>query len=239
VPWVRFDDQFPIHHKVAGLSDKTYRLHTEAIFWCARNLTDGRISDTKLHQIRATLRNPATHVSVLVSLQLWHPPGEDCPSEKCPATGSDGDWIIHDYWFYQPSKAQVLREREASARRQAQWRAAHSGDRNAVTDTVTNAVTDEARNGVSSPAPARPYIGTGLFQGDPPARAHARPTPNFNGNTNPGDSTAARHPSARTLTDALGAAGLEPAQQPARGETVTNYADQIRRAINNTEGTAT
>jgi hypothetical protein len=227
VPWVRFDDQFPLHRKVAGLSDKTYRLHTEAIFWCARNLTDGHISAAEMHQVRPGIRSPASHVAVLVSRRLWHVAGESCDSEKCPAPlGSDG-WVIHDYWEYQPSKAQVLKERAAAARRQAQWRAAHNAGSNAVTDNVTDAVT----NAVSSPSPARPSSSTGLFQGDPPARARARPTPNSNGNTNPGEGAAARHPSARTLADAQRAAGLDPTQQPARGQTVNDYADVIRRAI--------
>jgi hypothetical protein len=227
VPWVRFDDQYPIHHKVAGLSDKTYRLATEAIFWCARNLTDGHISAQNLHQIRPALRSPANHASVLVSQRLWHPADESCDSEKCPAPVAGDGWVIHDYWWYQPTKAQVVKEREATARRQAKFRAAHNAVSNAVTAPVSNAVTPP----VSNAAPARPYIGTGLNQGDPPARAHARPTPNLNGNINPGDGAAARHPSARTLADAQRSAGLEPGQQPARGQTVNDYADAIRQAI--------
>jgi hypothetical protein len=31
--WVRFDDQFPIHRKMTGLSDAAFRLHVLAIFW--------------------------------------------------------------------------------------------------------------------------------------------------------------------------------------------------------------
>ena len=152
MPWVRFDDQFPLHHKVAGLSDKTYRLASEAIFWCARNLTDGHISAQNLHQIRPALRSPASHASVLVSRHLWHPAGEGCDSEKCPAPLGDDGWVVHDYWEYQPSKAQVMKERAATAKRQAKFREA----RNAV----SNGVTAPDRHGVtppdSNPAPTRP-----------------------------------------------------------------------------------
>ena len=45
---LRFDDQFPIHRKVSGLSDAAFRLHVEAIFWCDRNLTDGFIREPRL-----------------------------------------------------------------------------------------------------------------------------------------------------------------------------------------------
>lgn len=58
MPWVRFDDQFPIHRKVDGLSDAAYRLHTSAIFWCARNLTDGFVSEEDLDGVTARVRTP-------------------------------------------------------------------------------------------------------------------------------------------------------------------------------------
>lgn len=149
MPWVRFDDQFPLHRKVAGLNDKTYRLHSEAIFWCARNLTDGHIPKHDLNQIRPALRSTTTLAAHLVSRGLWHLAGDDCPSDKCPAPAGEDGWVIHDYWDYQPSKAQVIREREANARRQKQWRETH---RNGVTDSVTGSVTDT----VTNTAPSRP-----------------------------------------------------------------------------------
>jgi hypothetical protein len=231
VPWVRFDDQFPIHRKVAGLSDRAFRLHAEAIFWCARNLTDGHIAAAEITLLCPTKRKLSDHIAVLVSRGLWHTADEDCASETCPAPAGGDGWVIHDYWFYQPSKARVLKERAATARRQAQWRAAHNAGSNAVTDAVTNAVTSTVTNA----APARPSSSTGLFQGDPPARARARPTPSTNGQINPGDSPAARHPSATPLADALRAAGLDPTQQPARGTTVSEHAAKIRRAITQQE----
>ena len=48
MPWVRFDDQYPIHRKVAGLSDTAFRLHSAAIFWCVRNGTDGFVPEEDL-----------------------------------------------------------------------------------------------------------------------------------------------------------------------------------------------
>ena len=145
MPWVRFDDQFPIHRKVDGLSDAAYRLHTSAIFWSARNLTDGFVSQEDLGGVTARVRTPARFAAECVKREVWHDARLDCPSEDCPApVDNDQGWVIHDYWHYQPSKEEVLRDREAAARRQKKWREARNGRSNAVT------------NGSSKPSPPRP-----------------------------------------------------------------------------------
>jgi hypothetical protein len=141
MPWVRFDDQFPIHRKVDGLSDAAYRLHTSAIFWCARNLTDGFVSEEDLDGVTARVRTPARFAAECVKRDVWHDARQPCPSEKCPGPVDNDGWIIHDYWDYQPSKAQVTREREANARRQQEWR-----DRNAVNNGSSNGVTPPVDN---------------------------------------------------------------------------------------------
>lgn len=139
MPWVRFDDQYPIHRKVDGLSDAAFRLHTSAIFWSARNLTDGSVTREDLDGVSARVRTPERFAAECTKRGVWHLGDEDCPSEKCPANGqgSSDDWIIHDYWDFQPSKAQVMRDRAAAARRQASWRAAHNGSSNGVTNAVS------------------------------------------------------------------------------------------------------
>ena len=58
MPWVRFDDLFPENRKVRRLPDPAYRLHVEAIFWCARNLTDGFIPADELPDV-SNVRSPA------------------------------------------------------------------------------------------------------------------------------------------------------------------------------------
>jgi hypothetical protein len=117
MPWVRFDDIWPLHRKVSGLSDAGYRLASESIFWCARNLTDGRIVEDDLRSVSAAARN-GNAVTELVRKGIWHDGAtHDCPS--CPRT-EDG-WVIHDYLDYQPSKAKVEAEREAKRKRQGRW----------------------------------------------------------------------------------------------------------------------
>jgi len=146
VPWVRFDDQFTIHRKVDGLSDAAFRLHASAIFWSARNLTDGFVSREDLDGVTARVRTPARFAAECVRRGVWHDAREQCLSEKCPGPVAEDGWIIHDYWEYQPSKAQVMRDRDASAKRQKKWRASHNGSSNAVT------------NGVSASSPTRPPL---------------------------------------------------------------------------------
>jgi hypothetical protein len=95
--WVRFDDQFTIHRKVSSLSDAAYRLHTEAIFWCARNLTDGRIARDELRSVSG-IGKPDGHAAELVRRGLW--------------LETDDGWEVHDYLSYQPSRSKVLHDRE-------------------------------------------------------------------------------------------------------------------------------
>jgi hypothetical protein len=227
VPWVRFDDQFPIHRKVAGLSDRAFRLHSEAIFWCARNLTDGFIAKDELANIAPRIRGKVKLTDEYVEKKLWHHTRDACTSEKCPApqATSRPGWIIHDYWEYQPSSEQVRREREANARRQQQWRDAH---RNGVTDSVTTDVTAGVSNAPSNSAPARTrtYMAgavTDPVRSSPPQRSFS------SGQINPGEGAAARHPSARPLTAALADAGVNG--NPASDEAVNAIVADLRRAI--------
>jgi hypothetical protein len=120
MPWVRFDDQYPIHRKVKPLSDSEMRFHIEAIFWCARNLTDGFVPAEDVSDVSA-VRRPHKVIPCLVARGLLHEAGHVCQSPKCPPSlGGDG-WMIHDYFDYQPSKQKVTTERDAKAQRQARW----------------------------------------------------------------------------------------------------------------------
>jgi len=95
---LKFDDQFPIHRKVSGLTDAAFRLHVEAIFWCARNLTDGFIAQDDLASV-SRYRRPEGYVTELVGRGAWD-------------VVEDG-WQIHDYLSWQDSRDKVLRVREA------------------------------------------------------------------------------------------------------------------------------
>jgi len=155
--WVRFDDQFPIHRKIGGLSDVLYRLHSEAIFWCARNTTDGVIRRSEFSQLGA--RAKLARAAELVQRSLWHEAGRLCPqcadalAKEGTAEPVDG-WVIHGYLNFQPSRAKVAKERDAKAERQAKWLASKKGGRRAG-DVSLDASGDAApRDG--NPAPPRP-----------------------------------------------------------------------------------
>ena len=119
MPWVRFDDQYPIHRKIAKLSDPAFRLHVAAIAWCARNLTDGIVPLDELDDVCAQVRAPERFATELADRKVgvWHPADYDCPSRHCAAPAHDEDgkpvegWVIHDYLEYQPSRSKVLHVR--------------------------------------------------------------------------------------------------------------------------------
>ena len=75
---MRFDDGFPLHQKVEPLSDAAYRLHTTAIFWSSRNLTDGCIPKRDLDfVVPRKLKRPAKFVAELIDRGLWSDEGDE------------------------------------------------------------------------------------------------------------------------------------------------------------------
>lgn len=100
MPWVKLDDGFADNLKVGGLSDRAFRAHVEALCYCARNLTDGLISTPYVKRMRWTRQ-----ATELQSAKLW-----DVDPEG---------YRIHDYLLYNPSRAQVMEDREIARRRSA------------------------------------------------------------------------------------------------------------------------
>jgi hypothetical protein len=138
MPWVRFDDHYPVNRKVDGLSDTAFRLHTSAIFWCARNLTDGAVPEGDLELVTARVRAPLRFATELVSRGLWHEAGYQCDSEDCPPSSVSG-WVIHDYFEYQPTKQKVVADRADNAERQRKYRERQaSQEGNEASNGVTN-----------------------------------------------------------------------------------------------------
>lgn len=176
--WVRYDDRVRDHAKVRGLDDATYRLWREAIEWSSASQTDGVIlrEDLPLTSRRAS---PA-RAAKLVTAKLWHPAGETCGHERCPPSTPDG-WVIHDFWDYNPTAAEVRIEQEKARERQRNWRAKKRGHAasNGVTDAVADPVTDGVTNAVNNgyPAPPRPaptptgWVGPTAPSAGPPPEA--------------------------------------------------------------------
>lgn len=130
MPWVKLDDRFPSHRKIALLSDRAFRLHISAICWCSENLTDGRISDRELTLV-AHIRGLKATAKQLEDAGLWD--------------RTDDGWIVHDFLDYNPSREQVLAERKKNAERQERFRRRKNGKPtpppNGSSNGVSNGVT--------------------------------------------------------------------------------------------------
>jgi general stress protein YciG len=106
--WAKFDDRYPWHRKVRGLSDAAFRMDVSAVCWCAENLTDGVIESEFLTLV-SDVRNPRKVAAELVRAGRWHAEDHDC--ESCPLL-PPGAHVIHDYLDYNPTREKIERDRE-------------------------------------------------------------------------------------------------------------------------------
>jgi hypothetical protein len=134
MPWVKLDDRFPSHRKVALLSDRAFRLHVSALCWCSENLTDGRIADRELPLV-AHVRGIKATAQQLEAAGVWD--------------RADGGWVIHDYLDYNPSREQVLAERKKNAERQERFRQRKNGKPTPPTNGPSNGRSNGRSNGVT------------------------------------------------------------------------------------------
>ena len=123
MPWVKLDDRFPSHRKIALLSDRAFRLHVSAMCWCAENLTDGRISDRELALV-TRVRGVKATAKQLEDAGLWD--------------RTEDGWEIHDYLEYNQSREQVLIERKKNAERQERFRRRKNGKPTPPSDDSSN-----------------------------------------------------------------------------------------------------
>ena len=96
--YIKLHDGFDEHPKVAGLSDKEFRTYIEALCYCARNLTDGRISFAVARKLA-----PPRVFAALVDAGLFE--------------RHDDHFAVHDYLQHQRSAEQVKQLK--AARREA------------------------------------------------------------------------------------------------------------------------
>lgn len=98
VAWVRLDDNFAENIKIARLSNDALAVWVIGLAYCNRGLTDGYIPrQVALGQLRLCPDIAAT-VAELEHVGVWDAEG-------------DG-WRVHDFFDYQPSKAEVLQLRD-------------------------------------------------------------------------------------------------------------------------------
>lgn len=166
--WARFDDMFPWSRKVRRLSDAAFRLHVTGIVGCARDLTDGVVTQDDIDEF-PPMRGLDKRLAELVERGQWHEKGHRCGKCKQPPAGA---WMIHDYLDYNPSKADVEAERAAARERQRRRRLGRAGVSEAPDVTrdsrVTHAgVTRESQTPSlpvpSIPDPTRPDPSVGVL----------------------------------------------------------------------------
>jgi hypothetical protein len=115
MPWFRVDDQYGDHPKIKTIPWK-YRLQAVGLWtlcgnWAARNLTDGFIPDTVIEENHGTQQL----VDYLVNARVR-------PDEPGLWIVADGGYQFHDWHLYQPTRASVEAEREATRKRVTRWR---------------------------------------------------------------------------------------------------------------------
>lgn len=104
--WAKVDDGFIDDLKVGGLSWAARGVWVTGLAWCARKLSDGRISI----KAAALMEFPQELIDELVAAHMWD-------------LAADGNgWVVHNYLNYNPSKAEVVAARESAKQRMGNLR---------------------------------------------------------------------------------------------------------------------
>ena len=87
--WVRIDDEFPDHRKIAGLTNDAFCLHVTAMCWVAKQQIDGKLPSVVLRRLAWRCQDPAMAAAELETAGVW---------DKTPE-----GWEIHDFLTYNPT----------------------------------------------------------------------------------------------------------------------------------------
>jgi hypothetical protein len=109
VPWFRVDDSFYAHPKRMGLPMSAVGLWLVAGCWASQQLTDGYVPKAVLPALGAREKD----ADLLVASKLW--------------VSKDDGWQFHDWSHYQPTRVQVMADREAARQRMEKVRARRRG----------------------------------------------------------------------------------------------------------------
>lgn len=102
--WAKIDDHFATHPKIIAAGGDAAWLHVCALCYCAEHLTDGLVPKALVGRL-SDRKRPHALASRLVEVGMWLDDGEA--------------YRLHDYLDWNPSREQVLREREAAKERRA------------------------------------------------------------------------------------------------------------------------
>ncbi|WP_282792064.1 mucin-2 [Streptomyces sp. CC224B] len=112
--WFKVDDTAHAHPKLLKAGNAALGLWVRAGAYAAQHLTEGLIPG-----VVAQLYGTAPQARKLIASGLWHTSGHDCARCKQPPAG---DYVMHDFLVYNPSRARVEDDRARSAERQKRAR---------------------------------------------------------------------------------------------------------------------
>lgn len=114
MPWFVVDDSAHTHPKIVKAGNAAVGLWMRCGSYAAQHLTDGIVPGAIV-----SMYGTAPQAAKLVKLGLWHPAGHSCL--HCPQPG-DGDYVMHDYHAYNPTRRQVLDRRAKAAEKKRKQR---------------------------------------------------------------------------------------------------------------------
>jgi hypothetical protein len=135
--WVRLDDGFADHPKIAQLDDRAFRIYVWSLCYSARHLTDGFVAHEALIGCPLVTRRYTADIAQarLIGARLW---------------GRRKHGIqIRDYLEFNPSAAKVKEKRAGAAERQQRWR----DNQEKRARRARTGVTEQSRNAHPDPAP--------------------------------------------------------------------------------------
>lgn len=130
--WLKLDDGFASHPRVAALSDAAFRLHVAGMAYCAQHLTDGVIPKAVLTSLYpcSDARKIRRILGELTGVSLWIP--------------RESAYEVQHYLHYNPSRESVEKER-------ARWAKAKRDKRSGQTSTVESTADTGAMSTVDTP----------------------------------------------------------------------------------------
>ncbi|MEU0102197.1 mucin-2 [Streptomyces sp. NPDC006267] len=114
--WFKVDDTAYGHPKVLKAGNAALGLWVKGGAYAAQHLTEGTVPG-----VVAQLYGTAPQARKLVAAGLWHEHGHTCPHPKCQQP-APGDYYMHDFLIYNPTKATVEQGRDRAADRQKRAR---------------------------------------------------------------------------------------------------------------------
>lgn len=114
MPWFVVDDSAHSHPKMVKAGNAAVGLWMRCGSYAAQHLTDGIVPGDI-----ARMYGTAPQINKLVKLRLWHPSGHACEGCQQPPAG---DYVMHDYLTYNPTRKQVVDRRSKAAEKKRRQR---------------------------------------------------------------------------------------------------------------------